>query len=397
LIEFTAGPALAASIFAVWLGAIVNERVPALRRFSIPAPITGGVICVIAIALVKGFASVDITWELGLRDELLLVFFSGVGLSAKLGALRQGGALFGRLALYVVLFLFVQNAAGILLAIAMGNPATHGLVSGSIAFAGGHGTAISWGQIAAGWGYDDALAHGLAFATVGLIAGGLIGGPFASWIIRRNNLAKIRHFPGLRGRKRKEADENEVPLSSRKIMFTFLILALCVGAGVETNALLEGVGIVVPGFLTAMLAGVLLTNLVDLVRVPLHTDGIEFVGDLSLNLFLAMSLISLDLAQLATIFAPLSAALVLQVAVALAFALWVVFPGCGRDYNASVLASGFLGIGLGATPVGMANMEAVTKRFGPAPRALLILPLIGAGVLDIANAFVIEVYVRLFG
>jgi ESS family glutamate:Na+ symporter len=189
LIEFTAGPALAASIFAVWLGATVNERVPALRRFSIPAPITGGVICLIAIALVKGFASVDIAWELGLRDELLLVFFSGVGLSAKLGALRQGGALFGRLALYVVLFLFVQNAAGVLLAIAMGNPATHGLVSGSIAFAGGHGTAISWGQVATGWGYDDALAHGLAFATVGLIAGGLIGGPFAGWIIRRNNLA----------------------------------------------------------------------------------------------------------------------------------------------------------------------------------------------------------------
>jgi ESS family glutamate:Na+ symporter len=180
-------------------------------------------------------------------------------------------------------------------------------------------------------------------------------------------------------------------------MFTFLILALCVGAGVETNALLKGVGLVVPGFLTAMLAGVLLTNLVDLVRVPLHTEGIEFIGDLSLNLFLAMSLISLDLAQLATIFAPLSAALALQVAVALAFALWVVFPGCGRDYNASVLASGFLGIGLGATPVGMANMEAVTKRFGPAPRALLILPLIGAGVLDMANALVIELYVRLLG
>jgi ESS family glutamate:Na+ symporter len=396
VIELTTSRVLVVSIFAVWLGTIVNQRVPLLRQFSIPAPVTGGVLVMIGFAAVEAIAAVDFAWHLDLRDDLLLIFFAGVGLSAKLGALRAGGSLFVRLTGYVFLFLIAQNAVGVGLAVALGNPASHGLVSGSIAFAGGHGTAITWGQIATDWGYPEALAHGLAFATIGLIGGGLLGGPFASWLIRRKQLGAPDHYRGLRGHASTAADD-EVPLSSRKIMLTILLFALCVAAGAEANSLLVGMGLVVPGFVTAMLAGVLFTNLADAVRVPLHTEAIELMGDVSLHLFLAMSLVSLQLTQLTSAFVPLLLALTVQAALVLAFGLWVIFPGCGRDYDASVLASGFVGIGLGATPVGMANMEATTKRFGPAPRALLVLPLVGAGVLDLSNAFVIEVYLRLLG
>jgi ESS family glutamate:Na+ symporter len=394
LIELSTPGVLVVSIFALWLGATINKRSKLLHRFSFPAPVTGGVLCAVVLSLLDLAAGVDVRWDLELRDELLLVFFTGVGLSAKFSNLRRGGSLFAKLTGFVVLFLILQNALGIAVAFATGRPPMYGLVSGSIAFSGGHGTAVTWGRIAADWGYPDVLAHGLAYATVGLIVGGIMGGPVADWLIRRNNLAEPKDLHGLRGQVGSGPDAKEFALSSRRLLLTILVFSICVAAGSKINTLLDGVGFVVPGFVTAMLAGVLLTNLVDLLRVPLHDEAIELIGDVSLQLFLAMSLVSLELTHLLSAIIPLTLAVSVQAVLAVSFAVWVVFPGCGRDYDASVISAGFVGIGLGATPVGMANMEAVTKRFGPAPRALLVLPLIGAGVLDLANAIVIDTYLK---
>ncbi len=144
-----------------------------------------------------------------------------------------------------------------------------------------------------------------------------------------------------------------------------------------------------------MASGVVLTNLDRVFHYELHYPSIDLLGDVSLNLFLCMSLISLELDSFAGALLPITVLLACQIVFALAFATLAVFRFCGRDYDAAVLASGFVGIGLGATPVGMANMQAVTSTHGPSPRALLTLPLIGAGVLDLANAFVIDLYLRL--
>lgn len=396
-IELTTARVLVISIFALWLGAVLNERIPALGRLSIPAPVTGGLPVAILLSLVTWVTGVDLEWDLQLRDTLLLVFFSGVGLSAKLGRLKEGGRLFVKLAIIVVIFLVLQNLVGMGVALALGRHPAYGLVAGSVALAGGHGTAITWGLVGEEMGYTAALPHGLAFATFGLIAGATLGGPFASWIIKRNGLAEPVDLHGLRGDSSVEPEEagtEETPLSSRKVLLTILLLALCTAIGAEINSLVGDAGLLLPGFVTAMLAGVLLTNLVDFMRLPIFEGAVDLIQDVSLHLFLAMTLVSLEIAQLATALTPLSIGLSAQVCFAAAFSLWVVFPRCGRDYDAAVLASGFVGIGLGATPVGMANMESVTKRFGPSPRALLVLPLIGAGVLDMVNALIISGFVR---
>lgn len=386
-LEMTSVRVLGLAIGARYLGSVLAHRVPVLGRYSIPPSVTGGLLVAALIACIQGLTELEIVWNLALRDELLLVFFSSVGLSAKWSKLKQGGPLFGKLALFTVLFLIVQNLAGVLFALAMGRDAAYGFVCGSVSFAGGHGTAVTWGTVAAEWGYDHVMAHALAFATLGLVAGGLVGGPWAAWLIKKRGLAEPRV-----GADGTTEPKQEVPVevTSTRVIRTVFVYAVCVGAGAELNAWLGGGGIVIPGFVTAMLVGVLLTNLTDAARMTIDESTANLLGRISLSLFLAMSLVSLELMALADAALPVALGVLLQVCVALLFVRYVVFPWTGRNYDAAVISSGFLGLGLGATPVAMANMEAVEDRFGPSPTAVLTVPLIGAGVLDLANAAIIQ-------
>lgn len=389
--EMTTERVLLASIVTLFIGWSLTRRVEPLRRFSIPPAVSGGLVVAILIALVEGLSSVDLAWELELRDGLLLVFFAGVGLSAKLSRLKAGGGLFVRLALLTVVFLVLQNIIGSGIALLLGRHPAYGLVCGSMAFAGGHGTAITWGQIAGDAGYHEVLAHGLAYATFGLIAGGLVGGPFAAWLIKGQRLAV-----GGEGREggtvilpRQEA---MVATTAPGLIRTIFVFAICVGVGAEINNLLSATSLVLPGFVTAMLAGAVFTNLSDRFGWKLHMPSIELASTVALSLFLSMSLISLKLSHLSSVLVPVMVVLIGQIALAVLFARFAVYRFCGRDYEAAAMSTGFLGLGLGATPVGMANMEAVNDRFGPSPKALLVVPMIGAGVLDLANAFVIQTY-----
>jgi len=395
-VEFTPVRVLVLSIAALWVGAALNRRIGALRRFAIPPAVVGGLLGAIAFALLDAYASVSCRWDMSLRDDLLLVFFAGVGTQAKVRELRAGGRLFVRLGLLTVAFLVLQNLVGVLVALSLGQKAAFGLVAGSVAFAGGHGTAVTWGRIAAEWGYPEVMSHALAFATLGLVAGGVLGGPLATWLVRRRNLA-AKETAASPSSTEGEAEFETVPFTIERFLRTLLVFAVCIGAGAELNAALEGTGVVLPGFVTAMLVGAILTNVADAARRPLADPPIRFLSEVSLHLFLAMSLVSLDLTHFADAFLPIGLALVAQAVFALLFAAWLVFRFCGADYTAAAVSAGFVGIGLGATPVGIANVEAVARRFGPAPRALLVLPLIGAGVLDLANAFVIDLYLRVLG
>ena len=394
--EMTTVRVLLASILTLFVGWSLTRRLEPLRRFSIPPAVSGGIVVAILIAVFESLSKVDLQWDLTSRDALLLVFFSGVGLSAKLSRLKAGGSLFMRLAILVVVFLVLQNLVGAGVALLIGRHPAYGLVCGSMAFAGGHGTAITWGEIAGKAGYAEVLAHGLAYATFGLIAGGVIGGPFAGRLIRRKQLA----VP-LAGGKGKEPElprrETSVATTAPGLIRTIFVFGICVGLGAELNTFLSARDLVLPGFVTAMLAGVLLTNLGDRFGWSLHMPSIELASTVCLSLFLAMSLISLKLTHLSTVLLPVALALTAQVALAVVYARWAVFTFCGRNYEAAATATGFLGLTLGATPVGMANIQAVNDRFGPSPQALLVVPMIGAGVLDIANAFVIEAYLRFYG
>lgn len=385
--EFNGLETVIIAIFVLYLGMFLTDRISPLKKFNIPAPVTGGLICSVVI-LFLALGGLEIGFDMKTRDSFLLIFFATVGLSAKLRLLLAGGKTFVILLGVTVLFLIAQNLMGLLGASLVGLSPAYGLMAGTISFAGGHGTAVTWGSLAESYGISGATEFGLAAATFGLIAGGVIGGPIAHRLIARYHLTgnpeQESYTPGAQSLNKKG------PLTCKGMIDGILLIALCVAAGLGLQEFFKSVGFIVPDFLPVLLAGVVFTNLMEVFKLKVHPEGVSLLSDVSLQIFLAISLMSMQLITLKGAFGPLIVILLLQILTMGLFARFLVFPLSGKDYDATVISSGFAGLGLGATPVGIANMRAVTERFGASPKAFFIIPLIGAFFLDIANALIIK-------
>lgn len=379
------------SILVLWLGNFLTTRVRFLESNNIPIAVTGGLIFSVAAAVFATVTGREISFDMRLRDLLLLVFFSTIGLGAKFKMLAAGGKALGILLLAATVFLVVQNATGVGLAMLFGVHPGYGLFAGSVSFAGGHGTAIAWGAEAEKAGLVDAGTIGIAFATIGLIAGGLLGGPIAGRLIKRHGLRSAAPVED----ETAGEDSTQGPVDVRDLLGTILMLALCVGVGDAVNRFLFSKGVLLPGFLTAMVVGIAITNYADFRKLPIKAVAITTTGDVALHLFLIMSLMSMDLTSLTTAAKPILVVLFFQVLVITFFTVHVVFRLMGRSYDAAVISGGFVGLGLGATPVAIANMQAVTGKFGPSPKAFLVIPLVGAFFIDLVNALVIKLFIAL--
>ena len=385
---------LAMAIVALWLGYQINRRIGFLNRYNIPPAVTGGLPISALVALSEVVSGWQIRFDLELRDLLLIAFFSTIGLSAKLRQMLEGGKALAIMLGLAVLFLIFQNLTGVALALLAGESPLYGLIGGSISLAGGHGTAITWGQLfEEHFGLANASTLGMTFATVGLISGGLVGGPVAAYLIRRHQLEPNRADPELPRIQINQQTTYLIELNS--LLTAVLLIALCFAFGASVYDWLSGQGMRLPAFLTAMFLGIVLSNGLEACRVKLDARPIQLVGDLSLQLFLGMSLISLPLLSLQGALGLISLVMVMQALVIALFSIWLIFPLLGRNYDAACISAGFIGMGLGATPVGIANMNALTNRFGPSPKAYLVIPLLGAFFIDIANASLVQLLLGL--
>lgn len=384
---------LVIAIMVLWIGDLLTKHIPFLSKYNIPAPVTGGILISVLVAVIYAVWDVKLTFNLGLRDILLLAFFSTIGLSAKFRFLIKGGKLLFFLMIAAAVFLILQDIAGILVALLFGGHPAYGLMAGSISFAGGHGTSITWGQLAQGQGLEGATDLGLACATIGLIAGGMIGGPIARNLINRHSLngdqAAEAHTTN------PESEAKSGPVNLNGVLDALWLLAVCIGVGSLGHGWLVRNGITLPAFLPCMFTGIILTNLMDLLKIKPSVSSIGLCSDVSLQLFLAMSLMSMQLWTLSAALGPILVVLAMQVIVMAVFARFVIFRVTGKNYDAAVISAGFAGLGLGATPVGIANMRAVTSKFGASPTAFLVVPLVGAFFLDIANALIIQGFISL--
>ena len=388
-----------ASVLVLALGKLINDKLSFLTRYNIPVAVTGGLLCSVLVTILFVGFNITINFDMELRNLLLLTFFSTIGLSAKFSALASGGKTLVILLGFAVLLLVMQDVVGIAVALLLDANPAYGLFAGSISFAGGHGTAIAWGEVAESAGLEGAGTLGLACATFGLVAGGLVGGPIGGYLIKKNKLEKETatsqgYEVADEEQADKKADGNETfPLEGA--FASLLMLSICVGLGQNVNTWLAGFGVSLPPFLTAMFVGIVLTNLSDIFKLNLYAPSINRAGEISLHLFLAMSLMSVQLWQLANAIGPLLLVLIGQMLIISIIAVFLVFRFVGRDYDASVMASGFLGLGLGATPVAMANMQAITGRYGPSTKAFIVMPLVGAFFMDLSNAIVINTFASL--
>lgn len=386
------------AILVLYLGRYINGRARLLRDFNIPEPVTGGLLASLFFGLLYAFADIEVDFDMANRDMLLIVFFTTIGLSSRVDVLKAGGKSLLVLLFLAVGYLFLQNLVGVGIAAATGTSPVVGVLTGSVSLSGGHGTAIAWAPTFGGeYGIPFAMEIGLACATFGLIFGGIIGGPIARFLVWRHKLAPEQSGDLTVGFRYKEHEIIDVD----GILKVLLVIAIAVGVGLHLNELFGSWGLMLPDFVTCLFAGIILTNtlprFLPRYQWPTGTRSLALVSDVSLGLFLAMSLMSLQLWALADLAGPMVLLLVAQVVLIVLFTVFVVFRVLGANYDAAVICSGYSGLALGATPTAIANMTAVTKSLGPSPRAFVVVPLVGAFFIDLSNAVVINVLLRIFG
>jgi ESS family glutamate:Na+ symporter len=370
--------------------------VPLFREFSIPEPVTGGLLVCILFTVIYLITGVGVEFTLGARDVLLVYFFTTIGINASFRDLISGGKPLVILLIATVIFMTLQNLTGIGVASAVGLEPAVGILGGTVSLIGGHGTSIAWAPIfSERYGISGAMEIGIACATFGLVLASLMGGPIAKFLIQRHNLTPDSDEPVDVGIK--EVEDNPVGLHYMDVLAAVLAIHICIIIGVLFDEGLEQLGVQLPLFVSCLFAGILMTNLrpdslpsITGTKWPARTASMALIADVSLGTFLAMSLMSMQLWELASLAGPLVLILGAQVAVAAVFIIFVVFRVMGKSYEAAVVSAGFGGFSMGATPTAMANMSAVTKRYGACHEAFIIVPLVGAFFIDIVNVILIE-------
>lgn len=384
--------AAAVAALVLLLGRFLVRNLDLLRRYCIPEPVAGGVVFALAHLALRQAGILEISFDSTLQTFFMVVFFCSVGFTACFRLLKKGG-------LQVLLFLGIavmmcvlQNGLGAFIASAFGLDPRLGLATGSIPMVGGHGTAASFGPLLEKAGVSGASAVAIASATFGLVAGCVIGGPTAVSRIRQKNL---HSFETATGSNEVVVDKNEVTgaIDSGRFLNAALCLALAIGAGTVVSAWLNKV-FTFPIYIGAMLVAAFIRNTTDMAGKEIPMEEISTIGSFSLSLFLGLAMMGLKLWELADLAVPMVVMLVAQTVLMMVYAYFVVFNLLGKNYDAAVMTSGFCGFGMGATPNAMANMQAITKNYGPAPQAFFIVPLVGSLFIDFCNGIIITLFLN---
>jgi len=383
---------LLAALLVLLVGTLLNRRISLLARYNIPDPITGGLLFAAVASAIAAGSGWKLTIDQTLKPLLLLLFFAGVGMGADLRQLGRGGR---ALAIFLVVlfpYILVQNAVGIAGAWGLDLHPIFGLVAGSITLVGGHGTGAAYAErFADVHNLQSIMDLSMTVATLGLIIGGIIAGPVAQYLIAREGL-------------RSEAAQDAVAEGDRvepgRITTVGVVGALAgmlaaVLAGQWLAARFSGGALTIPAFLWCMLLGVAIRNLGPFVGLRFDDRASDLIAGVCLSLFLVMTMMALDLVEVALAAGPLLLILALQVVFIVLFAVFVCFRFMGRDYEAAVTCAAFIGFSMGSTATAMANMQAITARYGPAPQSYLIVPLAGAFFIDLMNAFLLTLTLAL--
>lgn len=401
------------------LGRFLVRRIKFLADFNIPEPVAGGLVAALIIYILNLTLGYSFNFASGLQTAFMLMFFASIGLSADFTRLKSGGKPLVVFLVVVSTFIILQDLVGVILAKVVGLPPLLGLVAGSITLTGGHGTAGAWGAVFENkYGVAGATTLGIACATYGLVAGGLIGGPVAKRLIKslqhdvlptpqyQTEVEKLAERQSLYHTQHAAQvdDDKEIferPDSIRLITASSTIETLALFAGALAFADLmttvsKGTWFELPTFVWALGGGVVIRNVLTLgFNFDMFDRAIDVFGNASLSLFLAMALLSLKLWQLTGLAVPILMILVVQTIVMWLYANFVTFRVMGKNYDSAVLAAGHCGFGMGATPTAIANMQAITDRYGPSPKAFLIVPMVGAFFVDLVNATVLQIFTKL--
>lgn len=391
---------LALAVIMLLIGKQLRSKVKFFEKYCIPSPVIGGIIFSVIALILRQSGTLMFEFEDTLQKFFMTMFFTTIGFNASLRVLKKGGP-------KVLLFLGVATGLAILqnvvaagLSGVVGLEPLLALMTGSTPMTGGHGTAGAIAPTVEELGVIGANTVGLAAATFGLVSGSMMGGPLANRLIIKHDLI----------RKRDESvseqldfdssllEEETVTLDVGRVGMAFFQILIAMGIGTYVSVwLVDTTGLNFPGYIGAMVVAAVITNLSETGIFNTPKEEIGVVGDVALNLFLAMALMTLKLWELADLAGPLIILLIGQVVLVALYATYVTFPIMGKNYDAAVIAAGHCGFGLGATPNGIANMDSVSEKYGYSQMAFFVLPIVGALFIDFVNALNIQLFINFFG
>ena len=379
--------ALAIAALLLLIGYWVKKKVGFLERFCIPAPVVGGFLLMLVnfVLHLTGVASIE--FDTMYQAPFMLAFFTTVGLGASFSLLKKGGILLVIYWLVCGTVSIIQNSIGIGVAKLTGLAEPYALISSAISMLGGHGAAAAYGGTFETMGYANATLVGMAAATFGLISGVIVGGPVGRRLIVRYNLKPEENQTAAGGGAldKINATPERAELSFSVIMRNVTSILVCMAVGTMiAGGVSKLINMEFPTYVGAMFVAVIMRNVNEKLHFyEFNYPMMEKVGDVMLNLYLSLALMSLKLWELADLALPVLLVLMTQVLVLVLLCYFVVFRVLGKNYDAAVMCAGLMGHGLGATPSAIVNMSAINEKYGTSYRAMMIVPIVGAFLVDI--------------
>ncbi|MCL7539071.1 sodium/glutamate symporter [Staphylococcus aureus] len=401
MIELNAITTLCLACILYLLGTAIVNHVNFLKRICIPAPVIGGLIFAILVAALDSFGMVKIKLDASfIQDFFMLAFFTTIGLGASLKLFKLGGKVLLLYFMFCAIISVIQNIVGVSLAKVLNIKPLLGLTAGSMSMEGGHGNAAAYGKTIQDLGIDSALTAALAAATLGLVFGGLIGGPVVKYLIKRYNLKPQHSDDTFKDYSQVAYNEHlHSKFNATEVFFIqFTIVVFCMAVGSYFSHLFTAqTGINVPIYVGSLFVAVIVRNISESFNFNIVDLKItNQIGDVALGIFLSLALMSIQLIEIYKLAIPPIIIVLVQVVVMILFAVLILFRGLGKDYDAAVMVGGFIGHGLGATPNAMANLDVITKKYGNSPKAYLVVPIVGAFLIDLIGVIVIMGFIQWF-
>lgn len=380
--QFDALTTLLLALLCLIIGIYFKHKINFFERFCIPSPVIGGFLASLLIWALQSWGGIQIKFDTALQGPLMVAFFTTVGIGGSYQLLKTGGK---ALIVYLLVCWFValyQNALGAWLASMLDIHPILGIMSGAVSLEGGHGAAAAFGKVAEGLGISSATSVAISAATFGLIAGSLLGGPIANYLIQRHKVAIEAENITIKSLNQNTTAAIDTTNFIRSLALVVIIMVVGLYlSGVFTDS----TGFALPSYVGAMFVAIIFRNINDYVHfVEIKQNTIDLISDTSLGIFLTMAMMNMRLWEITSVALPVLIILFIQVAVLVALAVFIVFRLLGKNYDAAIMCAGLIGHGLGATPNAIANMSSVTEKYKVfSPKAFLIIPLCGAVLIDI--------------
>lgn len=387
---------IAAAVVLLLIGEAIRKRVVLLQRYCIPVPVIGGLLCTLVIMAGHLTGAFEIKFDMGFKDFFMLLFYSSIGFTASWKLLKEGGP---RVVIFLIvstIVVILQNLLGVGISKLMGINPLVGLATGSIPMTGGHGTSAAFAPVLEQAGLANANTISLAAATFGLVAGSLLGGPTGRFLIERYHLkasdaaaATVKLDAKALGKAIGGSGERDITVATYQLL-------IAISLGCLVSDLLARTGLSFPASVGGMTAAAIIRNIGDHKKsIHLRLPEIAIIGNISLLIFLAMSMMTLKLWELAGLAGPMLLLLLAQIVLMFLCSVFITFRIMGKSYDAAMIAVGHCGFGLGAVPTAMANMQSIRDKYGDSPDAFFIVPLVGSLFINLINTFVITVFINL--